>query len=416
MLPTETSQPDNATKPAGTGGRIQGTCRDVNATQRLVVECPAIAIVTVSSLMNRTTLLDLPSKSAKVAVNDTDTATSDCQENARHFRAWAFHEKGAQLEPFEYDAQLGPNDLELKILANGLCHSDLSMRDNKWGITTYPLVPGHEVVGKVTGVGSAVKRIKEGDVVGYGWNTDCCGHCNKCTKGDDNLCVEGAQATIVGNHGGFGDYMIAPSTLAIKIPESMSPADAAPLLCAGVTVWSPISEHVQCGMKVGIVGLGGLGHLALQFAAAKGAEVYAISNNKGKEKEARGFGAKHFVSPDDLSKDLAGSLDVLISSAPEGQDYNALVGAVAPGGKFILLSGHLDKLDIPIASLIMGQKSVHGSLVGGMRMMQEMLQVAAMHNIKPLVEKMPMSKCNEALQRLIDGKARYRIVLTPDEQ
>ncbi|KAK9823943.1 hypothetical protein WJX72_006555 [[Myrmecia] bisecta] len=268
-----------------------------------------------------------------------------------------------------------------------------------------------QVVGKVTRVGSAVRHIKEGDTVGYGWYVDCCSHCKNCIRGDDNMCLKGAQSAIVGCHGGFSDYLIAPGTLAVSIPETIDPMHAGPLLCAGVTVWSPISQHVECGMKVVVVGVGGLGHLALQFAAAKGAEVYALSGNSSKEKEARGFGAKHFMSIPGFAKKSPSSLDVIIDSAPEGQDYEALLSMLAPGGKLVLLAGPLNKLDIRIAGLITPQKSVHGSCVGGMRHMKEMLEVAALHGIKQI----PLSRSNEAMQKLEDGKARYRIVLVPDQ-
>ncbi|DBA82260.1 hypothetical protein WJX79_003382 [Trebouxia sp. C0005] len=328
-------------------------------------------------------------------------------------QCFAAKDKKGKLERCEYEPlPLQAGDIEIKVTHNGLCHSDVHVMREEWGPCKYPMVPGHEIVGVVEQLGSSVTHLKKGDTVGFGWFKDCCQHCDACITGNDNICPEGA-ATIMGggkNTGGFAERFRGSGNLAVKIPDNMSPADAAPLLCAGITVWSPIRKYVtKPGMKVGVVGLGGLGHLAIQFLAkAVGAEVFAISHSPNKREEAMKLGATHFVGLEDIKDN---TLDVVLNTTPGGMDAKKLLSKVGYNGALVYLGGGTDTIKIVAFDLIPAQKQVVGSCVGGRALMREMFQLASLHDIKPIVDKMPLDKCNEAVDRLMGGEARYRIVL-----
>lgn len=330
-------------------------------------------------------------------------------------KAYAVQNPGEKLKPWEYKpAPLGDKDLEIRVTHNGLCHTDLHMRDNDWDVSSFPLVAGHEVVGEVTAVGDKVSQFQVGDRVGFGWIRDSCRVCDYCLQGQENICREGYEGLIVGNHGGFADRMRANADFAYKLPDALDSASAAPLLCAGITVYTPLRTHItRPGMKVGILGIGGLGHLAVQFARAMGAEVTAFSTSPDKESQAKELGAHHFHkwgSAEEM-EDVKGSMDLILSTVSAEIDWDIAFELLDVNGKLCIVGIPVSELNIPLIPLIFSQKSVIGSVVGGRHFMQEMLNFSATNSIKPMIETMPLSKVNEAMEKVAQNKARYRIVL-----
>ncbi len=317
-------------------------------------------------------------------------------------------------EEVDYGA-LGAEEVEVTVEHCGICHSDLSVRDNEWGITQYPAVLGHEVIGTISAVGDAAKGLKVGQRVGVGWNAGSCMHCHQCMSGSQHLCPQ-VQATIVGHRGGFASKVRAHWAWALPIPDGLDHQDAGPLLCGGITVFNPLAMYAKPTDRVGVVGIGGLGHLALKFAAAYGCEVTAFTSSESKFDEARGFGAHHVVSsrdPDAIGK-LAGSLDLIVSTVNVPLDWDAIIGALAPNGRLHVVGAVLEPIPVQAFALIMGQKSVSGSPTGSPVDMAAMLGFAARHHIAPQTEHFPMSRINEAFEHLAAGKARYRLVLDAD--
>jgi len=330
------------------------------------------------------------------------------------YNAYAAQSAKSQLEPFAFDpGPLGVEEVEIEVSYCGLCHSDLSMLDNDWGMSTYPFVPGHEVTGTVSALGEQAKGLKIGQRVGLGWWAHSCLSCHQCLSGDYNLCPT-VQSTIVGRHGGFADRVRAQWTWVRPIPEAMDMAMAGPLLCGGVTVFAPFLIHnVRSTARVGIIGIGGLGHMALQFANKWGCEVHAFTTSDSKEEEAHKLGA-HFVHntrQDGALKKITGSLDLIISTVNADLDIPGFLDTLAPKGRLHNVGAVLAPLQVPAFSLILGQKSVSGSPSGSPTAIDDMLEFSARHSVAPITERFPMSKVNEALERLRSGKARYRIVL-----
>jgi uncharacterized zinc-type alcohol dehydrogenase-like protein len=310
---------------------------------------------------------------------------------------------------------LGAEDVEVKVEHCGLCHSDLSMLNNDWGFSQFPAVFGHEAVGRITAVGPTSKGLRVGQLVGIGWNAGSCMHCRPCKSGDQHLCAK-AQPTITGHHGGFASHVRAHWAWTIPLPEKTNVAEAGPLLCGGITVFNPIAMYAKPTSRVGVVGIGGLGHMAVKFAAAYGCDVTAFTSSEGKFEEARGFGASHVVSSRDSAaiQKLAGTLDLLVVTVNVPLDWDALVGSLAPHGRMHVVGAVLEPIPLTVFPLIMGQKSVSGSPTGSPVAIETMLEFAARHNVTPQTEHMPMSRINEAFERLEAGKARYRIVLDAD--
>jgi uncharacterized zinc-type alcohol dehydrogenase-like protein len=334
------------------------------------------------------------------------------------YNAYAAKSAKAPLEPFSFTpGELGPEEVEIKVDYCGLCHSDLSMLDNEWGMSKYPFVPGHEVAGTVSALGDEAKGLKIGQKVGLGWFSHSCLSCRDCLSGDHHLCST-VQGTIVGRHGGFADRVRAQWTWVRPLPEGLDMAKTGPLICGGVTVFAPLLIHdVPSTARVGVIGIGGLGHMALQFASKWGCEVHAFTTSDSKEAEARELGA-HFVHntkrPDALKK-LARSLDIIISTVNVPLDVPSLLDTLKPKGRLHNVGGILKPLEVPAFNLILGQKSVSGSPTGSPVVIDEMLEFSARHSIAPITETFPMSKVNDALDRLRSGKARYRIVLVKDQ-
>ena len=330
------------------------------------------------------------------------------------FTAYAALQPKEKLQVWQYEpAPLKASEIEVKVTHNGLCHTDIHMRDNDWGVSKFPLVAGHEVVGIVTEVGKDITTLKIGDRVGLGWIRNSCRVCYHCLQGEENICKQGFTGLIVGNHGGFADRVRSPADFAYKIPDALDSASAAPLLCAGITVYTPLRTYIKYpGMKVGIVGIGGLGHLAIKFARAMGAEVTVLSSHADKATEAKKFGAHHFYQwGSENAKDVTGSLDLLVSTSSAELDWDLAFSLLGNNGVLCFLGIPVSSINVPLIPLIFGQKSVVGSVVGGRRFMQEMLDFAAINQIKPTIQTMPLSQVNEAMSLVLAGKARYRIVL-----
>lgn len=330
-------------------------------------------------------------------------------------KAYAAAQQGAALEPFSYkEAKLGQGDAEIAISHCGVCHSDVHLIDNDWGISHYPLVPGHEVVGTVTKIGAAVKNVAVGDRVGVGWQRYACGHCDLCLQGEENLCRDN-QATCVGHHGGFADKIRLDARFAFAIPEALASENAAPLLCGGATVYSPLARlGVRSTMRVGVIGIGGLGHLAIQFAAAMGCEVTAFSSTSAKEDEARALGAHQFHASDKRRgvRKLACTQDLIISTVHHDLDWGGYVQALRPNGTLCFVGVPPSKLEIHVGQLLDGQRRICGSMIGGRPAIREMLDFAARHEIVATSEVIAMGDVNAGLARLRANEVRYRLVLT----
>lgn len=333
--------------------------------------------------------------------------------------AWAAHAAKQKLEPYTFDpGPLGSEEVEIAVEYCGLCHSDVSMIRDEWGMARYPLIPGHEIVGRVVALGDHARGLMAGQRVGVGWNAGSCMHCQQCMTGQHNLCAE-AVPTIVGHSGGFAERIRTHWAWTIPLPGALDMSSAGPLFCAGVTVFAPLSVFgVKPTDRVGVVGIGGLGHLALRFANAWGCEVTAFTSHASKADEAKGFGAHHVVSSRDSEaiRKLAGTLDFLLVTVNVSLDWSAMMVALRPNGRLHVVGAIVAPLTITAMDLIFGQKRVSGSPTGAPAVIASMLDFAARHKIAPQVEHFPMSKVNEAVEHLMSGKARYRIVLDPDFQ
>jgi len=329
--------------------------------------------------------------------------------------AYAASEAGAALEPFTYDAgPLGDHEVEIDVASCGICHSDLSVIDNEWGISSYPVVPGHEVSGTVAAVGDHVSRLKVGQKVGLGWHSGYCGDCRECQDGDANLC-QSSTMTIVGHHGGFADKVRAQADAVVAIPDGVDPLSAGPLFCGGITVYNPLVQFdVKPTDKVGVIGIGGLGHIALQILNAWGCKVTAFTSTEAKMEEAKELGAHDCINSKDPEaiEAAAGTFDFIISTVNVHLDWNLYISCLRPKGRLHFVGATLEPLDLQVFGLIGGQKSVSGTPVGSPATIAQMLEFCAQHKIKPMIETYPMDKVNEALDHLKSGNARYRIVLT----
>jgi alcohol/geraniol dehydrogenase (NADP+) len=310
---------------------------------------------------------------------------------------------------------LGAEEVEVAVENCGLCHSDLSMFNNEWGMSQYPAILGHEVTGRVTAVGPNSKRIKVGQRVGVGWNSGSCMHCRQCMSGSHHLCPE-VQPTIIGHRGGFASHVRSHWAWVFPLPQNLNFAEAGPLLCGGVTVFAPIAMYAKPTHRVGIIGIGGLGHMALKFAAAYGCHVTALTSSEKTFDEAKTLGANEVASTMDPAgvKKLAGSFDLVISTVNVKLDWDAIIGTLAPNGRLHVIGAVLEPIPVSVFSLMMQQRSVSSSPAGSPVMTETMLDFAARHDIAPVTEHFPMSKINEAFARLEAGKAHYRIILDTD--
>jgi len=331
--------------------------------------------------------------------------------------AYASLEPQGKLKSYSYSlGAIGSEEVDIRVLYCGLCHSDLSMINNEWGSAKYPLVPGHEVVGQVVNIGSAVKNVKIGDHVGMGWNSSSCMTCSQCMEGQHHLCYQ-SESTIVGRHGGFANHIRGHWSWTIPLPEDLDLSKAGPLFCGGITVFSPIMTFdVRPTDVVGVIGIGGLGHLALKFLKHWGCEVIAFSSNPDKREQILAMGATKVVNSRDSAelKSIKGKINFLLNTTNVSLDWNTYLRTLAPKGRLHTVGAVLKPMAIPAFSLIGGEKSVSGSPIGSPAMTRKMLEFCARHDIYPITEEFPMSQINEAIDHLKAGKARFRIVLKND--
>jgi uncharacterized zinc-type alcohol dehydrogenase-like protein len=327
------------------------------------------------------------------------------------------------LEPFSFERrEPGPHDILIEIAYCGICHSDIHQVRNEWGNATYPMVPGHEIVGTVTRIGAGVKKFKTGDLAGVGCFVDSCRTCPSCKEGLEQYCDHHIVWTYNGTekdgktptYGGYSSRMVVDENYALKISPKLPLANVAPLLCAGITTYSPLRHFkVKHGQRVGIVGMGGLGHMAVKLAAAMGAEVTVFSTSLSKEPDARRFGAKHFVVTKDPKnfEPLAGRFDFILDTVSAGHDLNAYIQMVRRDGAMVIVGVPEKPAELQAFSLIMKRRTLAGSVIGGIRETQEMLDFCAHHNIVADVELIPIQKIAEAYERTIKADVRYRFVI-----
>jgi len=324
------------------------------------------------------------------------------------------HAAGAELLPYGYDpGTLGPQEVEIAISHCGICHSDIHLISNDWGISHYPFIPGHEIVGTVAAVGEGVRTLAVGTRVGLGWQSNSCGECEWCIRGMENLCPA-AEGTCVHRNGGYAERVRANSRFVFPIPDSLGSEHAAPLLCGGITVYNPLRSHgVNPSSRVGVIGIGGLGHMAIQFARVFGADVTAFSTSAGKEEEARALGAHHFVNSRESKalKEVAGTFDFIVSTINADQDWSIYIQALRPTGTLCFVGVPPSPLTVHAFPLISGLRSISGNPTGSPHMLKEMLDVAARHAVKATIESFPMAQANAAIEKVKKNKVRYRAVL-----
>jgi len=315
-----------------------------------------------------------------------------------------------------------PDDVEIKILYCGVCHSDIHTARNEWGGTMYPVVPGHEIVGKVTRTGADVTRFKAGDTVGVGCFVDACRHCSNCQADLEQYCENGNTQTYNSwsqdkktvTQGGYSSHIVVTQHFVLSISNQLPLEKVAPLLCAGITTYSPLRHWgVKAGDKVAVVGLGGLGHMAVKLAASMGAEVTMLSRSPEKARDAAQLGAHHFklTTTPDTMRELANSFHFIIDTVSAPHDYNAYLALLKTDGVMVLLGAPPQPTPVGAFPLIMGRRSLVGSLVGGIKETQEMLDYCADHQITSDVEVIPISKINEAYERTLAGDVHYRFVI-----
>ena len=323
--------------------------------------------------------------------------------------------QGAKLQPYTFETASPQNyQCIIKVLACGICHSDIHMIDNDWGMSQYPLVPGHEVIGEVVEVGSMVKHIQKGDRVGVGWQRSSCLQCLDCLRGDENLC-DRMEPLIATGPGGFANYLAVDSRFAFPIPAGVDTKVAGPLLCGGITVYSGLRyAGMTSGQEIGIIGVGGLGHMAVQFASKLGNRVTVFTTSDDKAEFASNLGADEAVvvkkgeDPSPPSRQL----DILLSTVPASLNWGAYIEFLASDGTLAFVGVPDAPLNFPLFPLLMKRRRVMASPIGGRAMIMEMLSVAAEYKVEPMVEVFPLEKVNEAMEKVKNNQVRYRAVLT----
>lgn len=343
---------------------------------------------------------------------------------SHHVRSYAAHSPTGRLGLFEFDRRTPrPDDVVIDILYCGVCHSDLHTIRNDWGGARYPIVPGHEIIGRVLETGAAVTKFKVGDNVGVGCMVDSCRVCAACGKGWEQYCESGATFTYndkdrvdrSATQGGYSEKVVVSEAFVLKVPDGLDLAGAAPLLCAGITMYSPLRHwNVGHGTKVAIVGLGGLGHMGLKLAKAMGAEVTLFSRSPGKEEDARRLGADQVVLSSNKvhMASVRGTFDLIIDTVPTAHDVNPYLPALATGGTLVLV-GHIGPLEPALnsAPLVFARRAVAGSLIGGIAETQQMLDFCGDHGIVSDIEIIRMQDINEAYERMVRSDVKYRFVI-----
>ena len=337
--------------------------------------------------------------------------------------AYAAQSATTPLAPFKIDRRT-PNahDVQIEILYCGVCHSDIHQARNEWGGSTFPMVPGHEIVGRVTSVGNKVTKFKAGDLAGVGCFVDSCRECENCKQGVEQYCDGGMTGTYNGKergtgaptYGGYSTQIVVDENYVLSISDKLPLAGVAPLLCAGITTYSPLKYvGVSKGHKVAVLGLGGLGHMAVKFAVAFGAEVTMLSSSPSKKADAEKLGAHHFAltSDADTMKSLANTFDFILNTVSAQHDYSMYLNLLRNNGTMIVVGVPPTPATVPAIQLIMKRKSIIGSLIGGIKETQEMLDYCAEHNIVSEVEVINADQINEAYERMLKGDVRYRFVI-----
>ncbi|WP_168118992.1 NAD(P)-dependent alcohol dehydrogenase [Paenibacillus sp. HB172176] len=317
--------------------------------------------------------------------------------------------------------ELQPNDVLIEIKYAGICHSDIHTARGDWGPTNYPLVPGHEIAGIVARIGSEVTKYKVGDRVGVGCMVDSCGECVHCRNGEEQYCLSGNTGTYGAidrygqfTQGGYSTHIVVTEGFVVRIPDGMALDAAAPLLCAGITTYSPLRHwSAGPGKKVAVVGLGGLGHMAVKLAHAMGAEVTVLSQSLKKKEDGLQLGADHYYATSDTAtfKQLAGSFDLIINTVSAKVDMDAYLSLLALDGTLVNVGAPSQPLPIQVFSLIHARRSFAGSMIGGIRETQEMLDFCAEHNIAPEIEVISADSIDEAWERVLASDVRYRFVI-----
>jgi alcohol/geraniol dehydrogenase (NADP+) len=342
------------------------------------------------------------------------TPIADLSTRNLRINAFAAMRAGAALRAYHYSpGDLGPPEIEIAITHCGVCHSDLHLIDNDWGVSSYPLVPGHEIVGVMTRAGSKVVGMRAGQRVGVGWLAGSCMSCDQCLGGKENLCAQ-ARPTCVGRDGGYASHVRVDVRFAAPVPDSLPSEGAAPLLCGGITVFAPLSRRgLGENSRVGVVGLGGLGHLAVQYAKAMGFAVTVFSTTAGKENEAHRFGADRFVNSSraGLLAVEKNTCDFILSTVPVDLPWAQYLSILRPNGALCIVGASPGEVRVPAVALLDGQKSIGGSAVGSNAEIKEMFHFSAKHAIIPMTEHYPMREVNEVLERLRKNRVRYRAVL-----
>ncbi len=338
-------------------------------------------------------------------------------------KGYAAHGATTPLAPFSFERRdPAPHDVVMSIDFCGVCHSDIHQARNEWGHSSYPMVPGHEIIGRVTAVGPAVTNFKVGDRAGVGCMVDSCRVCANCLQGEEQFCLKGATFTYDSpdqkgggqTFGGYSNNLVVDEAFALRISPKLNPASAAPLLCAGITTYSPM-RHWKAGpgKKVGVVGLGGLGHMALQFARSFGAHVVQFTTSPQKKADAMRLGA-HEVAMLKDPKEMAaraGSLDLILDTVSASHDLNSLLKTLRLDGAMVLVGVPPEDSRVSPGSLIFGRRSLAGSLIGGIRETQEMLDYCAEHGIASEIEIIPIQKINEAYERTLKADVKFRFVI-----
>lgn len=338
-------------------------------------------------------------------------------------KAWGAAAAGKPIEAMTIERrEPGPRDVVIAIEYCGICHSDIHQARDEWGGSTFPMVPGHEIVGRVTKVGGEVRKVKEGDRAGVGCMVDSCRQCSACTSHHEQYCEKRCAVTYNGTEmdrktrtfGGYSLEIVVDEGFVLRVPDSLDPAGAAPLLCAGITTYSPLRQFgVKAGDHVGVVGLGGLGHMAVKLAASMGAKVTVFSTTEAKAADAKRLGASDFVAtknPDVFSK-LTGKFDLIIDTVSAEHDYNAYLGCLRARGEMILVGAPPEATKLHAFALIGGGKTMKGSMIGGIQETQEMLDHCAKHGVVSDIELIGMDKVNEAYDRVVKSDVRYRFVI-----
>tara|TARA_R110002072_G_scaffold64203_2_gene159274 strand:+ start:121870 stop:122913 length:1044 start_codon:yes stop_codon:yes gene_type:complete len=336
---------------------------------------------------------------------------------------YASHSADSELVPYHFERrELRHNDVAIEILYSGICHSDLHTIKGDWGEQSYPLIPGHEIVGRVIEVGTAVKEYKIGDNVGVGCMVDSCQTCDQCEGHEEQFCRNGFTPTYGGQDketqevtmGGYSKHIVVREEFVVRVPEKLELAKAAPILCAGITTYSPLKKwNVTKGTRVGVIGLGGLGHMGVKIAVAMGAEVTVISRSNKKESSAKAMGAKGIlVSTDEKAmSEAASSFDLILDTVPVKHDFNTYTPLLDIDGSLVLV-GQIGMMDEPMTiPLVMGRRRIAGSLIGGVKETQEVLNFCAEHNILPECETIKMDEVNKAWDRLLTENPEHRFVI-----